>query len=191
MIFREMLNVNEILVTQKKIRDEEQLILMTQFIQSGGFFTSNCLSKHKSRGKISPVIEITMFEDGRYFLHDGHHRAASILLGGRDFIDTTEYRIRNFKYDDYIHPNLSVDWWTPFDPRTEVRLPDMSEYKALMNKLVDQGASADVVLKTIEDNKALYSEARGDILTLQEFVDEFYRLFVKSGRIFEICGTKM
>lgn len=165
-----MLSVDEILVTQRKIRNREQLDNMVQFVQGGGFFTPNCLSKHKSRGKTSPLIEITMFEDGRYFLHDGHHRAASIVIGGRDFIDSTEYRIRVFKYDNYLSPNLAVEWWTPFDPRTEVRLSDMSEYKTLMHQLINRNAEADEILETIECNKHLYTEARGDILTLRDFV---------------------
>lgn len=165
-----MLSVDEILVTQRKIRNREQLDNMVQFVKSGGFFTPNCLSKHKSRGKTSPLIEITMFEDGKYFLHDGHHRAASIVIGGRDFIDSIEYRIRVFKYDNYLSPNLAAEWWTPFDPRTEVRLSDMSEYKTLMHQLINRNAETDEVLETIERNKHLYTEARGDILTLRDFV---------------------
>lgn len=142
---------------------------MVKFVQSGGFFTTNCLSKHKSRGKTSPLIEITMFEDSRYFIHDGHHRAASIIIGGRDFIDSTEYRIRTFKYEDYLSPNLASNWWTPFDPRTEVRLSDMSEYKILMHQLINRSTNVNEILETIESNKHLYAEARDGMLTLRDF----------------------
>lgn len=165
-----MLSVNELLVTQKKIRNAEQLKTMIQFVQSGGFFTSNCLNKHQSRGKISPLIEITVFEDGKHFIHDGHHRAASIVLGGRDFVDTTEYRIRKFTYEHYINPNLSAAWWTPFDPRVNVRLSDMTEYKKMIHQLVEQNAPSEVLLKAIEDNRHLYVEDRNTILTLHDFV---------------------
>ena len=165
-----MLSVNELFVTQKKIRNPEQLNSMIQFVQGGGFFTSNCLNKHPSRGKTSPLIEITVFEDGKHFIHDGHHRAASILLGGRDFIDTTEYRIRNFNYENYLNPNLSAAWWTPFDPRVDVRLSDMTEYKKLMSQLIEQDTPSEVLLKAIEDNRHLYVEDRQSILTLHDFV---------------------
>lgn len=165
-----MLSVDELLVTQKKIRDQEQLMQMIHFVREGGFFTNNCLSKHKNRTHQSPLIEITLFEDGQYFIHDGHHRAASIIIGGRNFIDSTEYRIRKFTYDSYLHPNLEAGWWTPFDPKTEVRLPDMSEYKSIMRQLTNTEINAEIILEIIQKNRALYVEARGDVHTLRDFV---------------------
>lgn len=165
-----MLHVDELFVTQKKIRNPEQLARMIEYVQSGGFFTKNCLSKHKNREKISPLIEVTLFEDGRHFLHDGHHRAASIVLGNRDFLDTTEYRVRKFNYEDYLHPNLVAEWWTPFDVLTTVRLADMTEYKDLINELIAQNVDNSVILNAIEHNKHLYIENRDSILTLHDFV---------------------
>jgi len=165
-----MLSVNQLFVTQKKIRNPEQLNSMIQFVQGGGFFTSNCLNKHQSRGKTSPLIEITVFEDGKHFIHDGHHRAASILLGGRDFIDTTEYRIRNFNYENYLNPNLSAAWWTPFDPRVDVRKHDFSTYKQQIRTLLQDDSSQQDVSQFILNNKDMYSENRNHILTLLDFV---------------------
>jgi len=163
-----MLSINDLFVTQHEIRNRVQLSRMVEFVKDGGFFTINCLSKHQSRGKVSPLIEVTSFEDGRLFLHDGHHRAAAIVLGGREFLDSTEYRIRYFTYDAYIHPNLSAEWYTPFDPRCEARLADMSEYKNMVHSLTDEEA----IMKLISENKNMYSQPCERPVTLQEFVDK-------------------
>lgn len=173
-----MITVDELQVTQRNIRNPEQLARMTAFVRDGGFFTKNCLSKHQSRGKTSPLIEITQFEDGQYFLHDGHHRAAAIVLGGREFIDNTEYRIRHFTYDEYIHPNLAVEWWTPFDPRIELRLSDTSSFKNMLHKFNDGvspddenfSMSEDAILHTIYTKRHLYVEPRNGLFTLRDFV---------------------
>jgi hypothetical protein len=173
-----MITIDELQVTQRNIRNPEQLARMTAFVKNDGFFTKNCLSKHQSRGKTSPLIEITQFEDGQYFLHDGHHRAAAIVLGGRDFIDGTEYRIRQFTYEQYIKPNLAVEWWTPFDPRIELRLTDTSTYKNMLHKLKDAvppetediSMLEEALLHSIYTKRHLYVEPRNGLFTLREFV---------------------
>lgn len=164
-----MLDINKLLVTQKQVRNYQQLNEMILFAKDGGFFTSNALMKYPSRGKFSPLIEITVFEDGQHFIHDGHHRAAAIYLSNRSFIDRTEYRIRNFTYDDYLNPNLKVEWWTPFDPRVEVRLSDMSVYKELINSLIRNQESDETILRYIISNRHMYAEEREDIHTLSDF----------------------
>jgi hypothetical protein len=170
-----MLNIYDLTVTQKNIRNVEQLRDMVKIVKDGGFFTQNCLQKHPHRGDKTPCIEITQFEDGKNFIHDGHHRVVSILLGGRDFIDNTEYRIRKFKYEDYLLPNLITAWWTPFDPRTDVRLSDMTEFKTLIKELIDKEESTKIVLEKIEQNRHLYLESRDNINTPNDFI-EYNRL---------------
>jgi hypothetical protein len=159
-----MITIDELQVTQRNIRNPEQLARMTAFVKNDGFFTKNCLSKHQSRGKTSPLIEITQFEDGQYFLHDGHHRAAAIVLGGRDFIDGTEYRIRQFTYEQYIKPNLAVEWWTPFDPRID-KLKD-----AVPPETEDISMLEEALLHSIYTKRHLYVEPRNGLFTLREFV---------------------
>lgn len=165
-----MLDINELFVTQKQVRNYHQLNEMILFAKEGGFFTANALMKYPSRGKFSPLIEITVFEDGQHFIHDGHHRAAAIYLSNRTFIDKTEYRIRHFTYNDYLHPNLKAEWWTPFDPRFEVRLSDMSAYKELINNLIQNQTPEETILKYIISNQHMYIEERGDMRTLSDFI---------------------
>ena len=169
-----MILTSSLSVTQNKIRDIAQLEKMILFVQSGGFFTKNCLEKHSNKdNRISPVIEITSFEDGKLFIHDGHHRATAIVLGGREFLDTTEYRIRNYSYNDYINANLSADWITPFNPLTEVRLADTSEYKHVIRN-VDN----DKILKSIVDYQHLYKAPRA-IESLCDFAESYSKVLVR------------
>jgi hypothetical protein len=167
--YKNMINVSELYVTQNGLRNLTQLEKMTHYVSDGGFFTQNCLSKNLSRGRVSPLIEITLFEDGKHFIHDGHHRSASIVLGGRDFLDSTEYRIRNFNYEHYLEINLSASWMTPFDPRVEVRLANIFEYKTNVNALINEGSSNDDIFKYITENKHLYAEFQNEAITLLDF----------------------
>lgn len=165
-----MVNVDDLYVTQIKFRNPEQLTRMIEFVKSGGFFTSNSLSKYPNKGKTSPVIKLTSFEDGKLFVHDGHHRAAAIVLGGRDFLDSTEYSIKYFNYSDYTDANLDAKWWTPFDPLTEVRMPDLSAYKESI-RLLFNSEPIEAVLDHIHRYRHLYSEPSERVLTLRELAE--------------------
>jgi hypothetical protein len=91
-------------------------------------------------------------------------------LGGREYLDPIEYRIREFKYVDYLEPNLNVEWWTPFDPRLEVRLPDFYVYKQSVSDLINGAATSDEIIEYIAENRRTYAEPHNSILTLLDFV---------------------
>lgn len=165
-----MIPTYSLFVTQKQIRNRGQLNDMIEFVRSGGMFSRQSLVDFSEYNKELPLIEITEFEDGALYLHDGHHRAASIVLGGRDYLDPSEYRIRKFTYEDYINFNLSTGWWTPFDPRIEVRKHDFSTYKQQIRTLLQDDSSQQDVSQFILNNKDMYSENRNHILTLLDFV---------------------
>lgn len=165
-----MLSIDRLLVTQQKIRNLDQVVEMIEYVRKGGLFTLDALEQHKSRGRVSPLIEVTEFtDDGAMYLHDGHHRVVSIALGGRDYLAEGEYRIRTYKYADYTKANLNAHWFTPFDPRTELRLSDMTDYKRLIQELTEVSTSEEEILSFIETNKNLYSEPRSNIVTLMDF----------------------
>jgi len=75
------------------------------------------------------LIKIAQFEDGALYVRDGHHRVVAVYLGGRDFLHSDEYVIQQFTYKQFTEINLDVGWVTPLDPRTEARLPELSQWK--------------------------------------------------------------
>jgi hypothetical protein len=122
-----MIYIDDITITQNGIRNPDQLSKMVEFVRSGGFFNLEALQLHRPDAR--KIIQLPQFPDGKIYLHDGHHRTASIWLGGRNYLREDEYRLYNETYERYMELNPSEDWYTPFDPRTEVRLPDFFQFK--------------------------------------------------------------
>lgn len=67
--------------------------------------------------------------DGKYYIHDGHHRCVDSYLRGNSHLGDFEYAVFNKSYEDYMTCNPDVGFVTPFDPRTECRLPDFFNFK--------------------------------------------------------------
>jgi hypothetical protein len=113
---------------------------MVAFVKKGGFFDLHNLQQFAEENNIrtSPLIKIARFEDGNLFLHDGHHRVCSILLGERDFLHQNEFFIEDWLYSDYMSINLDQRWYTVFDPRKEVRISDISKYKKMVDDFLSK-----------------------------------------------------
>lgn len=137
-------------------RSTSSLESMIEFVSDGGFFNPQTLSARAS-GRAALIV-LNRFEDQRYFVHDGLHRVASIFLG-RDsgLLDESEYRIQEYSYQEYEEINLEQGYVTPFDPRQEVRVADLAEFKAKVGELIESEVS---LLEFIEDNKSLYVRSR-------------------------------
>jgi hypothetical protein len=79
--------------------------------------------------------------DGQYYIHNGHHRATALLLAQRYFLEHDEYYIKEWDYSDYediVFLNPDGTWRgyvTPFDVRTEARLPNFKPFKKHVKKL--------------------------------------------------------
>lgn len=63
--------------------------------------------------------------NGNYYVHDGHHSIVAYLFDQDLKLSLT---IKKYSLDDYVNPNLPV-WLTPFNPESEVRLPDFFGFK--------------------------------------------------------------
>jgi hypothetical protein len=113
---------------------------MVLFVREGGFFDAKNLQKFAEENHIrtAPIIKIARFEDGKLFLHDGHHRVCSILLGNRDFLEKDEFFVEDWFYADYMSINLEQKWYTVFDPRKEVRIADISKYKKMVDDFLNK-----------------------------------------------------
>jgi hypothetical protein len=133
-----VLSLNQLVVTQNRLRNTSQLERMKEFAWRCGRFTHDALLAYAvARGiKVSPLIHIArIVDDGSLLVHDGHHRTVAVWRGGRRFLDPEEYIIAEYTYQQYIDVNFDRGWYTPFDPRTECRLPDFKEFKESVRRL--------------------------------------------------------
>lgn len=158
-----MIKISELGITQQKLRNVVQLSEMIQFVKMGGVFTTDSIAAYhlKTEGSDGYVdlIEIVRFEDGRLFLRNGHHRAVAIFLAGRDKILDGEYHITDWKYSDFEDINLVRGWVTPFNVRTEVRLPDLAQFKDLVRRTYSE-LGRDAAIRLIHEKQKLYCEGK-------------------------------
>lgn len=88
------------------------------------------------KGHLPNPLNLVRFEDGRYYIHDGHHGYAGLLSAGVSQIEQGhDFEVTHRTYQDYLEINHYVGWVTPFDPRTHVRLPDLRSFKDLISRL--------------------------------------------------------
>jgi hypothetical protein len=127
------MKIDNLIVTQNSVRATDNISLMTKHVENGGFWDKQSLERYsKENGiKTCPLIQISQFEDGRRFIHDGHHRTIATVLGKRDYLREDEFEVTLWKYSDYTVLSPENGWFTPFDPRTHVRLGDFLDYKKL------------------------------------------------------------
>lgn len=163
------MKISDLTITQKGFRSPWQLPQMVEFAALGSVFDADNLNKYSS-GKDVRLINLVRFEDGRVYIHDGHHRVMAIYLGGRDFLDPSEFVVTHWKYKDYTDIVFAKRWITPFDPRFEVRVSDYTEYKrevyAILAVQGEQGAE-----KYIRDHKESYVMPRRG-LTIEDMVKD-------------------
>jgi hypothetical protein len=126
-----MIPLEPLMVMQTDLRHWDHMPTMISHVKSGGFWRSEYLVEYANLNdlKVSPIIQISRFEDGLIYVHDGHHRCISTWLGGRTYLDSSEYRIRDWKYDQYLEINHANGWYTPFDPRIHLRTADFADFK--------------------------------------------------------------
>ena len=70
-------------IIQDELRNPEQLPEMVKFVSQGGLFTTKVLAEYNSidpHGELT--IEIALFPDGKFYVHNGHHRVVAMYLAG-------------------------------------------------------------------------------------------------------------
>ncbi len=165
-----LIALNSLVVSQDDVRDLSQIPVMVDFVRQGGIFTRQSLERWVAKNDLRPnppLIGITKFPDGMLMINDGHHRAASILMGGRDHLDKQEFFVSCFTYAEYDEINVAQGWVTPFDPCTQVRLADFGDFKAWVKRHLEH--SAGEACAFILDNRSRYSKSR-TISTVPELV---------------------
>lgn len=144
------INLSQLTVMQDSLRHTAQIPEMIDFVKNNGFWTQNTLKHFAEKYKlprVCPVIEIISFPDGKYMVHDGHHRIVATYLGKRTYVRGDEYVFKFWKYEDYLEVNFANRWVTPFDPRIDIRIPDFGGFKKEVLDLaaVDEQAARDFI----------------------------------------------
>ncbi len=153
--------INSIHVTQVGFRNEAQLAGMAEFVRLGGHFTKDSISEYNTHNPGTQSgwpIKLSRFEDGQLYCADGHHRLAAIVMGGRQYLEESEYEIRDWTYASYLEINLDCMWVTPFDLRTEIRFSDYTDFKKTVANLIR--TSPEAAIEYIIANKHLYAVRR-------------------------------
>lgn len=164
-----MIYIKSLTIMQEHPRDLSQIAPMVEYVRNGGFWTQEALTKHNV--KKTGLIYISGFPDGVRMIHDGHHRVLATYLGGRDYLRLDELIAREWRYEQYGQINWEHGYFTPHDPKTEVRLPDFLAFKNhVKNILATEGkAQAELYIK---DSKSLYCKKR-DISTVAQMARLF------------------
>lgn len=152
--------IENLSVTQNGVRNPGQIGRMMKYVSEGGFFTKETMTEFDGSHHL---IAISRFPDTWEFIHDGHHRALACYLGGRDYLREDEYEVSDWTYPQYTNVNHELGFYTPFDPKTQLRLADFGPYRTDIWALVKSGAPVDEVENYVKLNAHRYRVKRGDI----------------------------
>ena len=146
------MKIKNLIVTQDSLRSTNSIDLMSKHVEKGGYWDIESLEKYSKENKIkvAPLIQITQFEDGKQFIHDGHHRIVATVLSGRDYLLPDEFCVTEWRYKDYDVLAAENGWFTPFDPRTHVRLGDFLPYKKMAKDAYARNLLSNAWVKEIE-----------------------------------------
>lgn len=163
------MKIDSLIVTQNSVRSTDNISLMAKHVENGGLWDRQSLERYsrEQRTKVSPLIQISQFEDGRRFIHDGHHRTIATVLGKRNHLNPEEFEVTLWQYKDYNVLSPENGWFTPFDPRTHIRLGDFLEYKKLAKDAYKRKLLSNEWVKEIE---YLYKGKR-EFLSVDELIN--------------------
>lgn len=153
----EYLSLDSLGTMHDEIRYRRQVIEMSWRVREGVFWTQEVLQTHAAAHNASAPrpIAIACFPDGEMMIRDGHHRCVATYLGDRTYLRHDEYHLENYTYEMYSEINFEAGFVTPFDPRTEVRLPDFTAFREEVFRLYAR--SREEAIAFIRRNKAQYA----------------------------------
>eukprot|EP01100_Stratorugosa_tubuloviscum_P006560 TRINITY_DN281_c0_g5_i1.p1 TRINITY_DN281_c0_g5~~TRINITY_DN281_c0_g5_i1.p1 ORF type:complete len:262 (-),score=105.48 TRINITY_DN281_c0_g5_i1:153-938(-) len=160
--------LSQLIITQRGIRNPESLLQLSRFISMGGRFNKGIMNMNTNintnidmnmYNSNKNLITIYRFEDGKLYLWDGHHRVVALFVAGRLFLHPDEYIIKlgTFKETNSILEN--ENYFTPFDPRFEIRLPEFGAFKQCAFQIL-KTRGIQGVQQFIKDCRGLYVAKR-------------------------------
>src|SRR5215813_1415080 len=147
-------------IMHDEIRHKHQVVAMSWLVRDGLFWTRDVLRAHadKHHTPVPRPIAIARFPDGRMMIRDGHHRCLATYIGGRAYLRHDEYVVEEYTYEMYTEINFEAGFVTPFDPRTEVRVSDLTEFRQEVFRLYARDPAEARMF--IRQNKARYARPR-------------------------------
>jgi hypothetical protein len=159
-IMNEPLQLDTLGTMHDEIRHKQQVVEMSWRVRDGLFWTHDVLRAYadKHHTPVRPLIAIARFPEGRMMIRDGHHRCLATYIGGRGYLRHDEYRLEEYTYEMYAEINFEVGFVTPFDPRTEVRVSDFTEFRQEVFHLYARNPAEAIMF--IRQNKSRYARPR-------------------------------
>jgi hypothetical protein len=142
------------------------VIDMIDFVRNGGRFNRERLDLCSRNNNL---VAITSFEDREQFVRDGFHRVMAIYFGRDGIMYDDEYCDESLTYLRMNTPRLDMKYYTPFDPRVEVRVADFAEFKANVENIISKGQDP---IPFIAANRNAYTRPkRNHQETVETFAD--------------------
>lgn len=124
------------------------------------------LKKHIATKGVPGKIILTIFEDGKIYVHDGRHRIQALLELGKDSLSLDDCLIEEYRYEDFKRVvfaedergklDLNFSWLTPFDPRQQFRVAQLKAFKTLIKTFYDLGVPPEKIRDFIIRHPELY-----------------------------------
>ncbi len=162
--------IKKLIVTHNDLRNHSSIDAMVSFVEKGGFFTQKALEEfaaNNNTSRVSPLIQVSQFEDNYDYIHDGHHRVVACWIAGRYFLSPQEFELGNWTYQRYMTPNIKTNWFTPFDPRTQARIPDFAVFKHEAMRRKVAGENHEDIVAWILSKTELYRTVK-EITSVEE-----------------------
>jgi len=143
-----------------EMRHKHQVVEMSWLVRDGLFWTHDVLCAYagKHHTPVRHLIAIAHFPDGRLLIRDRPHRCLATYIGGRGYLRHDEYRLEEYTYEMYAEINFEAGFVTPFDPRTEVRVSDFTEFRQEVFRLYAR--SPEEAITFIRQSKSRYARPR-------------------------------
>jgi hypothetical protein len=177
-----MLELSKIIVTQHNLREPQALNAMVEHAKTKPFDMESIRAFDPDRSSLIQISKVSSpWFPPATFLHDGHHRCASMWIAGVRELDDSEYEIREYTLGEYrdivFKDSYAESWLTPMNPFIHVRDPEFFNFKKLAHDVyVKSGTRAGI--DYINRNSHMYRQSR-KFFSIEELSDQ-YKLSVSN-----------